>query len=93
MSQLEILGNDGKPVLYVSLQHGNLRLEFEYQGNATGEADLEVIYSIKPDTVAVIKAKFGCAPYMEIMHEHLKFSKVAYYHWSRVTSSLLLFSD
>ena len=67
MSQLEILGNDGKPVLYASLQDGNLSLEFEYYGNATGEADLEVIYTIKPDAVAVIKSKFGCAPDMETM--------------------------
>ena len=46
MSQIEILGVDGKPVLYAALQDGDLRLEFEYYGHSSGEADLEIIYTI-----------------------------------------------
>lgn len=67
MSQLEILGKDGKPVLYESLQEEDLRLEFEYYSRSPGEADLEVIYTIKADAVALIKSKFGYAEDMEIM--------------------------
>jgi hypothetical protein len=37
MSQIEILGGDGKPVLYAALQDGEFRLEFEYYGHSSGQ--------------------------------------------------------
>ena len=67
MSQLQILGVDGKPVLYASLQDGELRLEFEYYGHSSEDADLEIIYTIGKDEFALIKSKFGCANDMEIL--------------------------
>jgi hypothetical protein len=67
LSQLQILGVDGKPVLYGALQDGELRLEFEYYGHSSWEADLEIIYAIGQDEFALIKSKFGCAKDMEIL--------------------------
>ena len=78
MSQMEILGKAGKPVLFASLQHGDLRLEFEYYGHSSGEADLEIIYTIGQDEFALIKSKFGCAKDMEILDALATISKAGH---------------
>ena len=78
MSQLEILGVDGKPILYAALQDGDLRLEFEYYSDSFSEADLEIIYTIRQDEFALIKSKFGCATDMEILDALATISKAGH---------------
>ena len=67
MSQLEILGNDGKAVLYASRGGENVKLEFEYYGRSPGESDLEVIYTIWSSQYDFIREKYSASEAQDIM--------------------------
>jgi hypothetical protein len=67
MSQLEILGNDGKPVLFATRGEENVKLEFEYYGRAPGESDLEVIYTVWPTQYDFIRERYGAPDSLEII--------------------------
>jgi hypothetical protein len=72
MSQLEILGNDGKPVLFASRDGESVKLEFEYYGRSPDESDLEVIYTVWSTEYDFIRERYGAEKSLEIM-ELLKF--------------------
>ena len=67
MSQLEILGNDGKPVLFASKDGESVKLEFEYYGRANGESDLEVIYTVWSTQYDFMRERYGAEKSLEIM--------------------------
>ena len=43
MAEISIMGADGKPVRYASLDGQNLKLQFEYYARRDNEGDYEVI--------------------------------------------------
>ena len=60
MSQISIIGDDGKPVLYASLTaEGNLYFEFEYYGRNENEGDYEFNYTVVPEEFPAIAIRFG----------------------------------
>lgn len=67
MSQLEIIGNDGKPVLYASKDGDSVKLEIEYYGRSPGESDLEVIYTIWSSQYDFIREKYCSSEAQDIM--------------------------
>lgn len=55
MSEISIIGSEGKPILYASLTlEGNLIFEFEYYGRNANEGDYEFIHTVKPDQFSII---------------------------------------
>ena len=67
MTDISILGADGKPVRYASLDEGNLRLEFEYYARSENEGDYEVIQTVAPENFALIATLFGLNPDSDIL--------------------------
>ena len=50
MSQISIIGDEGKPVLYASLTlEGKLFFEFEYYGRHANEGDYEFHHTVEPE--------------------------------------------
>lgn len=63
MSQISIIGTEGKPILYASLSsEGNLFFEFEYYGRNANEGDYEFIHTVKPDQFSIIAKRFEVNP-------------------------------
>jgi hypothetical protein len=67
MAQISILGKDGNPVRYASLDKGNLRLEFEYYARTESEGDYQVIQTVAPENFALIATLFGLDPDSDIL--------------------------
>ena len=60
MTQISIIGVEGKPILYASLTSaGDLFFEFEYYGRNENEGDYEFNHTVKPDQFSIIAARFG----------------------------------
>jgi hypothetical protein len=60
MSQISIIGDEGKPVLYASLTlEGKLFFEFEYYGRHDNEGDYEFNHTVEPKEFLQIANRFG----------------------------------
>jgi len=60
MSQISIIGDEGKPVLYASLTlEGKLFFEFEYYGRHANEGDYEFNHTVEPEEFPQIANRFG----------------------------------
>ena len=63
MSQISIIGDEGKPVLYASLTlEGKLFFEFEYYGHHENEGDYEFHHTVEPEEFPQIATRFGLNP-------------------------------
>ena len=63
MSQISIIGDEGKPVLYASLKlDGKLFFEFELYGRNTNEGDYEFNHTVDPQEFPGIAGRFGLNP-------------------------------
>ena len=63
MSQISIIGDEGKPVLYASLTlEGKLFFEFEYYGRHANEGDYEFHHAVEPEEFPQIANRFGLIP-------------------------------
>ena len=63
MSQISIIGVEGKPVLYSSLtSDGKLFFEFEFYARNENEGDYEFNHTVETDEFPKIAYKFGLNP-------------------------------
>mgnify|MGYP006919744945 CR=1 FL=1 len=63
MSQISIIGDEGKPILYASLTYqGKLFFEFELYARNENEGDYEFNHTVEPEEFAFIAAMFGLNP-------------------------------
>ena len=63
MSQIFIIGDEGKPVLYASLTlEGKLFFEFEYYGRHANEGDYEFHHTVEPEEFPQIATRFSLNP-------------------------------
>ena len=63
MSQISIIGDEGKPVLYASLNlDGKLFFEFELYARNENEGDYEFNHTVEPDEFPKIATMFGLHP-------------------------------
>jgi hypothetical protein len=63
MSQISIIGDEGKPVLYASLTNeGKLFFEFELYARNENEGDYEFNHTVDPIEFEFIAAMFGLNP-------------------------------
>jgi len=67
MTQIPIIGTDGKPIRYAYLENENLKFEFEYYERTEGEGDCEIIHTVAPQDFASIATKFGLDPSLDIL--------------------------
>ena len=68
MSQISIIGDEGKPVLYASLTlDGKLFFEFELYGRNENEGDYEFNHTVEPEEFPRIAIRFGLNPKNLIM--------------------------
>jgi hypothetical protein len=68
MSQISIIGDEGKPVLYASLTNeGKLFFEFELYARNENEGDYEFNHTVEPDEFPKIAARFGVNPKESIL--------------------------
>jgi hypothetical protein len=69
MSQVSIIGDDGKPVLYASMtREGKLFFEFEIYGRNENEGDYEFSHTVEPEEFPKIAKKFELNPEDPIMN-------------------------
>ena len=63
MSQLTIMGDDGNPILYASMNSdGRLFLEFEYFACDENEGDYEFNHTVGQEEFTNIAQRFGLDP-------------------------------
>ena len=63
MSQISIIGDEGKPVLYASLNlDGKLFFEFELYARNENEGDYEFHHTVEPAEFPQIANRFGLNP-------------------------------
>ena len=63
MSQISIIGDEGKPVLSASLTlEGKLFFEFEYYGRHANEGDYEFHHTVEPEEFPQIATRFSLNP-------------------------------
>ena len=68
MTQISIIGVEGKPILYASLtSEGDLFFEFEYYGRDANEGDYEFNHTVKPDQFSAIAEIFALKPNESIL--------------------------
>jgi thiamine monophosphate kinase len=67
MTQIPIIGSDGKPVRYAYLDNNELKFVFEYYERTEGEGDYEIIHTVAPKDFASIAIKFGLNPDLDIL--------------------------
>ena len=67
MTQIPIIGSDGKPVRYAYLENEKLKFVFEYYERTEGEGDYEIIHTVAPKDFASIAIKFGLNPDLDIL--------------------------
>ena len=68
MSQISIIGDEGKPVLYASLtDEGKLFFEFELYARNENEGDYEFHHTVEPDEFPKIATMFGLNPNAPIL--------------------------
>jgi hypothetical protein len=72
MTNITIVGDDGNPILYVSLtSEGKLRLQFEYFARDDNEGDYEFSHTVEPEEFPKIAVRFGLNPATPIL-ENIK---------------------
>jgi hypothetical protein len=69
MRKVSILGSDGQPILYASLEGENLRFQFEYYSRSADEGDYEFIHTVLPEDFSSISTKFGLSPEKNILDQ------------------------
>ena len=69
MAQIEIINEDGQPILYAYLNEGKLKFEFEYFGRTEDEGDYEVIYTVKPEDFGSISDYFNLESNLNILEQ------------------------
>jgi hypothetical protein len=63
LSYITIVGDNGNPILYVSLtSEGKLRLQFEYFARDEIEGDYEFNHTVEPEEFPKIAQRFGLDP-------------------------------
>ena len=63
MSQISIIGNDGKPILYAYLTaEGKLFFTFELYARNENEGDYEFNHTVEPEEFSLIATMFGLNP-------------------------------
>ena len=63
MSQISIIGNDGKPILYAYLTaEGKLFFTFELYARNENEGDYEFNHTVEPEEFSFIAMMFGLDP-------------------------------
>ena len=68
MSQISIIGNDGKAILYASLtSEGKLIFTFELYARNENEGDYEFNHTVEPEEFAFIADIFGLSPKESIL--------------------------
>ena len=68
MAQISIIGIEGKPVLYASLNsEGKLFFEFELYARNENEGDYEFNHTVEPDEFPKIATMFGLNPNAPIL--------------------------
>ena len=68
MSQISIIVDEGKPVLYASLKlDGKLFFEFELYGRNINEGDYEFNHTVDPEEFPGIASRFGLNPQDQIL--------------------------
>ena len=67
MTQIQIIGADGKPVRYAYLENEDLKFVFEYYERTEGEGDYEIIHTVVPKDFASIALRFGLNPSLDIL--------------------------
>ena len=68
MSQISIIGNDGKAILYASLtSEGKLFFTFELYARNENEGDYEFNHTVEPEEFAFIADIFGLSPKESIL--------------------------
>ena len=68
MTNITIVGDDGKPILYASLtSEGKLRLQFEYFARDDNEGDYEFSHTVEPEEFPKIVQRFGLDPATPIL--------------------------
>ena len=67
MTQIPIIGTDGKPIRYAYLENENLKFEFEYYERTECEGYYEIIHTVAPQYFASIATKFGLDPSLDIL--------------------------
>ena len=68
MTNITIVGDDGKPILYASLtSEGKLRLQFEYFARDENEGDYEFNHTVEPEEFPKIAQRFGLDPTTPIL--------------------------
>jgi hypothetical protein len=65
--EVEILGEDKKPILYASRLGGRVKLEYEYFSDSSDGSDLQVTYTIFPSGYELINQKYGIKKRLDIM--------------------------
>ena len=69
MTKVSILGTDGKPILYASLEGEELRFQFEYYSRSAEEGDYEFIHTVLPEDFSSITTKFALNPEKNILDQ------------------------
>jgi len=68
LSQISIIGNDGKAILYASLtSEGKLFFTFELYARNENEGDYEFNHTVEPEEFAFIADIFGLSPKESIL--------------------------
>lgn len=68
MSQISIIGNDGKAILYASLtSEGKLFFTFELYARNENEGDYEFNHTVEPDQFSIVAERFGINPDKSIL--------------------------
>lgn len=69
MRKFSILGSDGTPILYASLEEGELRFQFEYYSRNSEEGDYEFIHTVLPEDFHSITTKFTLDAQKDILDQ------------------------
>ncbi len=67
MTQIPIIGSDGKPVRYAYLENEDLKFVFEYYERTEGEGDYEIIHTVAPSDFPSIALRFDLNPSLGIL--------------------------
>ena len=67
MAEITIVGTDGNPVRYASLDGENLKFQFEYFARGEGGGYYEVIQTVSPEEFPNIARMFGLDPTLDVL--------------------------
>ena len=67
MAEISIIGKDGNPVRYASLDGENLKFQFEYFARGEGGGDYEVIQTVAPEEFPNIARIFDLDANLDVL--------------------------